>query len=531
AYNHADWYVDEVLLYARQYGKIPDDLVGSLTGLTEGAQFPVAAKARYADDISEREALERSEPSKGSSGNAADVISSSPTRRGIDIFTRENAPVVAVNDGVVKRMGKSKKLGRFIVLEDAYGNRFTYAQLGEISEAYPVPKKEKPSLKDFELTSSDDEPTAPASAGRQAKADPEVGQPRANRKAKASGPVNTENSRERLYAFPEREANSERADLTGQLDALLNRRMPAYEGFKSYFSNVLRVNDDKLELETLEEGSKVIGGTILGRVGQVDKLAPRLHFQIKPTGRGAPKIDPKPILDGWKLLEATAIYRAAGKNPFADSGATTSDILLMSKEQLARRVIENTRLELSECDRDYVRAGQIDRRVLATLEYLSARGYRMMITSMLCGRESSITTSGNVSNHSYGGAIDIAQINGVPVLGNQGSGSLTEALVRDTLELQGTMEPDEVISLMSFGGPSFAMGDHADHVHIGYRPTSGPASSMDKQFVRLLEPEQWERLISRIGEIDNPMVPTNPSKYSLPAKKGSNRASAAHIGE
>src|SRR5262249_16181344 len=33
AYNHADWYVDEVLLYANQYGKLPEALVGSLTGL------------------------------------------------------------------------------------------------------------------------------------------------------------------------------------------------------------------------------------------------------------------------------------------------------------------------------------------------------------------------------------------------------------------------------------------------------------------------------------------------------------------
>ena len=39
-------------------------------------------------------------------------------------------------------------------------------------------------------------------------------------------------------------------------------------------------------------------------------------FEIRPAGRGAPRIDPKPILDGWKLLESTAIYRAAGKNPF-----------------------------------------------------------------------------------------------------------------------------------------------------------------------------------------------------------------------
>ena len=75
AYNHADWYVDEVLLYANQYGKLPADLVSSLTGLTEGARFPVAANARYADDISERQALRRSTPSKRASGNAADVIS------------------------------------------------------------------------------------------------------------------------------------------------------------------------------------------------------------------------------------------------------------------------------------------------------------------------------------------------------------------------------------------------------------------------------------------------------------------------
>ncbi|MDQ3759937.1 MAG: lytic murein transglycosylase, partial [Actinomycetota bacterium] len=170
AYNHADWYVDEVLLYARQYGKIPDDLVGSLTGLTEGAHFPVAANARYADDISEREALERSTPSKGNSGNAADVISSSPTQRGINIYSREGAPVVAVNDGVIKRIGKSKRLGKFLVLEDAYGNRFTYAELGEVSRFYPVPEEKKLSPKDFQLVDSDNEPTEPASAGRQRKA-------------------------------------------------------------------------------------------------------------------------------------------------------------------------------------------------------------------------------------------------------------------------------------------------------------------------------------------------------------------------
>ena len=60
AYNHADWYVDSVLLRAQLIGGLPADLVGSLTGLTQG-HFPVAAKARYADDLSEKKARKRSQ--------------------------------------------------------------------------------------------------------------------------------------------------------------------------------------------------------------------------------------------------------------------------------------------------------------------------------------------------------------------------------------------------------------------------------------------------------------------------------------
>ena len=48
---------------------------------------------------------------------------------------------------------------------------------------------------------------------------------------------------------------------------------------------------------------------VLARVGKTDpKKAPHVRFEIRPAGKGAPKIDPKPILDGWKLLETTAIY-------------------------------------------------------------------------------------------------------------------------------------------------------------------------------------------------------------------------------
>jgi hypothetical protein len=439
--------------------------------------------------------------------------------------------VVAVNDGVIRKIGKDPELGRYIVLQDAYGNRFTYAELGRISKVHPVPKRKDLSAADFKLISPkrDEPPTRPASA-----AGPRSGQGSAARdRAEAgAGPANTEDVRERLYALPQRPRNIDRASLTGQLDGLLGDGVPGYETVKAYFSTVLKFDRRKMDLRPLREGSKVAAGTVLGRVGEPGTLASHINFSIRPTGRGAPKIDPKPILDGWKLLEATAIYRAAGRNPFTfNKGASIGQILLMSKSQLERRVLADPRLEIYACGREDIATHQIDRRVLATLEYLVESGFRLTVTSLKCGH-SYLTAAGGVSHHSSGNAVDIAMVNGLPILGNQGRGSITESVLKQLMLLQGTMRPAQVISLMNMGGPTFAMSDHADHIHVGFTPPAG-AGDQGRQFVRLLEPDQWERLIGRIAEIDNPEVPTKPSKASLPAPKAkkNGRASHAHAGE
>ena len=81
---------------------MPADLIGSLTGLTEG-RFPVYARARYADDLAEAELLKRVEQGE----NAANVIESADDRRSIDIYARSGSPVVAVNDGVIKEIGRA----------------------------------------------------------------------------------------------------------------------------------------------------------------------------------------------------------------------------------------------------------------------------------------------------------------------------------------------------------------------------------------------------------------------------------------
>ena len=215
SYNHADWYVQEVLLYAKGYGKIPTDLVGSLTGLTEGAHFPVAADARYADDISTRAALRRATPGQRKEyGNAADVISSSPTRRGINIYAAKGSPVVAVNDGVIQSSGDSKRLGKYVVLEDAYGNRFTYAELGTI-----VRKHRKVVM-----------PT-----GKEKRV-----------------PVDSENIRPRLSALPEREGAETQKTARHEVDRA------AATGADG----------------SLKVGSKVIAGTVLGRIGGGEGATP-----------------------------------------------------------------------------------------------------------------------------------------------------------------------------------------------------------------------------------------------------------------
>src|SRR3954452_13337275 len=97
AYNHADWYVDSVLLRARMIGGLPASFVGSLTGLTQ-ARFPVQATARYAGSIDVK-AASRTRIQAGH--NAAVPVEGSADRTGIRIFAKPGSPVIAVNDGEV----------------------------------------------------------------------------------------------------------------------------------------------------------------------------------------------------------------------------------------------------------------------------------------------------------------------------------------------------------------------------------------------------------------------------------------------
>ena len=147
-------------------------------------------------------------------------------------------------------------------------------------------------------------------------------------------------------------------------------------------------------------------------------------------------------------------------------------MLMLSKEQLVRRVLNDPRIQIYGCGLSDVRSGQIDRRVLATMLYLAGSGLKPSITSLKCGH-GYLTSSGNVSEHTTGTAMDIGAINGIVIRpSTQGPGSITDVTIQALLKLQGTMKPHQIISLMTFSGAdnTLALGDHDDHIHVGWRP-------------------------------------------------------------
>ena len=144
-----------------------------------------------------------------------------------------------------------------------------------------------------------------------------------------------------------------------------------------------------------------------------------------------------------------------------------------------------------------------------------------------------MTTSGNVSEHSTGTAVDIAAINGIPIIGHQGPGSITDITIRRLLTLQGTMKPHQIISLMTFAGHrQHAVDGRPQRPHPRRLPPAvrGEHRRLAASSARCCSPGQWSKLIDRLGKIENPTVPTSPSKYSLDVPSPG-RASTAHAGD
>jgi Transglycosylase SLT domain len=524
SYNHSQAYVESVMLRAKLLGGTPSGLLGAITGLTE-ARFPVHAKAHFSDGF----------PAVAASGSApAESIPATA------IYSEAGAPVIAVQDGQVVQIGDSPQLGHFVSLRDAYGNTYTYARLGSVAQLYPVLKPHEgqgsvaPPQKPDEP--AEPRPTGPASAGIQAGAKPSAGEGTATSALSLGSPSALEATAPGSTPAPQASPTAPPSEspappaaspspTAGAPGSAPPANTTPVEPSAST-PRVFRDGPNDVYLHDLHTGARVIAGTVLGHVGEGNGSTgesgePNMLFQIRPAGVGAPQIDPKPILDGWVQLENTSVFRAKGQNPFLATAPTVGQVLLESKEQLQQQVLANSDIDIYSCGRQDIQTGQIDRRVLATLEFLAVSGLKPTVSALRCGH-SELTTEGNVSEHSTGDAVDVSEINGIPIAGHQGAGSITDVTIRKLLTLQGSMKPHQIISLMSYPGTdnTSAKADHYNHIHVGFRPLFAQSASLAGSLSSSITPSQWIKLIARLGEIPDPTVSNGPSAAAIPVRSG-----------
>jgi hypothetical protein len=141
---------------------------------------------------------------------------------------------------------------------------------------------------------------------------------------------------------------------------------------------------------------------------------------------------------------------------------------------------------------------------------LAASGLEPSVSGLECGH--SVDAAG-----ATGSSVDISKINGIPLQGHQGAGSITDITIRRLLTLQGAMKPTQMISLMSYKGQTntLALPDHADRLQIAFTPLFGQNRKLSQQIASILKPGQWIQLISRISQIPEPIVPIAPSRFAI----------------
>jgi hypothetical protein len=114
-----------------------------------------------------------------------------------------------------------------------------------------------------------------------------------------------------------------------------------------------------------------------------------------------------------------------------------------------------------------IQAGLLDQRVTALLA-LMTRDHQITISS-LRSDHSQMTASGNVSNHYYGRAMDIAAVDGVSCTDTSTTAPCAQ-LGYALAQLPTPLHPPELIYCFDLDGlgPAFALPDHCDHIHAGY---------------------------------------------------------------
>jgi hypothetical protein len=201
-------------------------------------------------------------------------------------------------------------------------------------------------------------------------------------------------------------------------------------------------------------------------------------------------------------------------------------VLLESKLQLEPQVLHDPGIHLASCARQDIETGSVDKRVLATLEFLSVSGLRPTVSGLRCKVGSTTAAgAGNVRANAVQDAVDITAVNGVRIAGHEGPGSVADITVRKLLTMQGLAKPERIVSQMSYPGSAnaFTRPDATD-ISVSFSPLGGSVAHSARAFGSALSAGEWARLISRLGEIPDPTVASAPSSAAIPDRPGAQGA-------
>jgi soluble lytic murein transglycosylase-like protein len=565
SYNHSEEYVESVLLRAKLISSYPKDVIATLTGLVDGrvpvtghklswspvptptsaspssatagaSVAPSAPAEPSAADSEDTQAVPGSKPAVSPVAAAAAAThkksgSAANPLQLVELLSAPNASVVAVQDGRVIQIGDSRKLGKFLVLRDVYGDVFTYADLGSIAPTYVLPKTDAAHVSSpvvHDASTPGPTPAQAASAGTQSPQTLELKTPAPKANAASVGKVSIEAEeqevapagmeRPRLFAHP------------GNPDA--RAAVAAARARKARASKAGRALP-------LRKGAVVSTGTVLGRVSMPPGAHDgHLRFAIRPAG-DPQTVNPGPVLANWAQLQK-ALHPHGAKATNALLGATASDVFLLSKPQLERAVLSDPGITMDACSRHEVAAGVVDGRVLAVLAFLSRSGLEPTVSGLRC-TDRRFARPGSAFASYTSDELDISAINGTAIAGHQGQESITELTIRTLLSLPAKFVPHAISSLMRFPGAPNTHSTASDwnRIHLEFRPpapaapglnpaadataahsaSSGRTAPAPVVSTSAMSASQWDQLMERVAALPTPNVPSKPTSAAIPDPK------------
>jgi hypothetical protein len=421
--------------------------------------------------------------------------------RFVELTTAAGASAVAVQDGRILKLGLSRQLGRFVVLQDVYGDRFTYAALGSIAPSYHRfrPRPTLPSASAAALRATATLASRPFTLTLE------------RNTARVRGPARmapqrppAPRSKVRLYAHP------------GNADALVASALGARPDIAG-------------PILALRPGALVAAGTVLGHVDvRPGSATGHLRFAIRPAGDPA-TIDPRAVLSSWVSLHA-ALHPSGATKPDALLGATAGDVLVLSRADLQRSVLADPGVSLDACSRRALASAGVVKPVLAALAYLSRSDLKPTARVPGCGVGAPVPTAAQ--------ALDLTAINGVPIAGNQGSGSIADETIRTLLALPAGLQPRALWSLMRYPGAprTHAALTYDDRIRLVFAARPAPRAAISPAAIEAatapaqaaraamaaeasptyaMSSGQWEQLMTTAEAIPTPKVSTRPSSAAV----------------